>query len=188
MGLEQTQDAHKIDSFVTTLLDTNKSLEDRIANLEANEGISETPNIYPQRASMFRSESLMLVGAKTLIVNNAQYHCGYSRTSGDGITWTNSFILEAGTYSFSVFGVKDSDNGIVDWYIDDVLIATHDYYAGGTSFNQITTTSNVVISTSGRHVLKGITNGKNASSSAFVTLITFMYLLPATDTTSVESL
>ena len=59
----------------------------------------------------------------------------------------------------------ESNRGKIDWYIDGVLaVSGQDWYVGSLIYNVVKTAS-VTVSGSGLHTVKGVTNGKNASSS-----------------------
>ena len=45
-------------------------------------------------------------------------------TAANGDTFKQTFMLKNGTYTFAVLGVTASDAGMIDWYVDDVVIAT----------------------------------------------------------------
>lgn len=107
MGLEQTQDAHKIDSFVTTLLDNNKTLEDRIANLEANEGAA-LPSlsfalIEDQKTAGTSGGALTSGSWATRTLNTI-----VSDTDGIVSLLANQFTLQAGRYRIRTQGSAQS--------------------------------------------------------------------------------
>jgi hypothetical protein len=83
-------------------------------------------------------------------------------------------------------GDTDSNRGIIDWYLSEnggsfnSFTTGQDWYAGSVSSGVVKTAS-ITISASGYHVLKGIVNGKNASSSNYYIVLRKMWLKPSTD-------
>jgi hypothetical protein len=142
---------------------------------------------YPTRAVMWHNHATITVGAGTLTpaANTNQYFNMYTQiiAAANGNAFTQSFLLKAGTYTLSVLGFPNTDSGKLDWYIDDVLVASaQDWYdAGGTTYNVIKTASVTVVG-SGRHVLKGVVNGKHASSTDYRVRLTSYWLAPSADT------
>jgi hypothetical protein len=139
---------------------------------------------YPKRATMWHDESTVLTGNALFVYTHASQFAGgaYQTPSADGDSFTNSFFISSGTYNFKVLTSDYSDRGKIDWYIDGVSIATgQDHYTATAQYNQIHTVSNVTISKSGYHVLKGIVNGKNVSSTSYFIAITKMWFVPASD-------
>ena len=102
--------------------------------------------------------------------------------------FTQSFILAAGNYRFSVFGQVANIYGIFDVEVDGVVLTSIDCYGPGNSgggANAILTAP-VTIVGSGRHLLRIIPNGKNAASgNYYVTLVNYAFLPTAAETISV---
>ena len=146
--------------------------------------------IYPQRANFFHDEALVTVGNALHSTNHdsAQAYAVIQRQgtpAADGDTFTQSFMLEGGTYSFIVVGFTDVNRGKIDWYIDDVLVVSgEDWYSASSTYNVVKTHTSITVTGNGRHVLKGVINGKNASSSGYFYTLTKYWLKPATDTES----
>ena len=70
--------------------------------------------------------------------------------------------------------------------LDGQAFATgQDWYAAASVYNTILSVANVTVTGSGRHVLKGVGNGKNASSSDYSMHITKMWFESADDTQGV---
>jgi hypothetical protein len=105
----------------------------------------------------------------------------YQNTAADGDTFEFGVFVAAGTYSLAIRGLEGTGEGIKDWYLDDVSIDTgQDWYAGSTSYVQ-KTISSIVIADGGWHVLKCVTNGKNASATDYKAQLTEMALKQASD-------
>ncbi len=140
---------------------------------------------YPQRATMWHDESLVLIGNAVATYHNASdNYATHSRQQppANGDTFTQSCILRAGTYTFYALGLTDEDYGILDWYLDGVVFATgQDWYAGALAYNVIKTVANVVVAFDGYHVLKGVVNGKNGSSLDYIIQLTKTWFTPAAD-------
>jgi hypothetical protein len=140
---------------------------------------------YPLRATMWHDESLVTVGnaISRSVTTTQPYNLRVFQNSGaNGDTFTNGFLLKAGTYTLAVLGETSTDRGLIDWYIDNAkVVSLQDWYAGSTAQN-IEKIASVTVTGEGYHVLKGVINGKNASSSGYNMVLTKMYLKPAADT------
>jgi hypothetical protein len=148
--------------------------------------------VYPTRATFFADEIQVTVGSALHSPNhdsNQSYALIQRQTApaANGDTFTHSFMLAAGTYTFVVVGYTDLNRCILDWYIDNVSIVTgQDWYSASGVYNVVKSNGSITVTGDGRHVLKGVVNGKNASSSGFFYTLTKYWLKPATDTTSTE--
>jgi len=155
--------------------DLNVELRDNLEHLYAN---------LPTRAVMWHDEATVTTGnALAYTVNANQIYSGFAAqsASADGDTFTHGAMIAEGTYTLSILGSESTASGIIDWYMDDVLIAsTQDWYDSLT-YNVIKTVADVVIAEGGWHVLKGVVNGKNASSSAYDIRLTKYWLAQASD-------
>ncbi len=140
--------------------------------------------VYPKRATMWIDESTVTVGAANATVNDSSQIYGfytYPSTSANGDTFTISFVLASGTYTFSILGITSTNYGKIDWYIDGVsVISAQDWYSSSVIYNVIKTAS-VTVSGDGYHTLKAVINGKNASSTSFNYVLTKVWLKPSSD-------
>lgn len=96
MGLEKTQEAHQVDKFVIALMDSSKSLEDRVAHLETNEGISSGRNyaiLQDQKTAGTAGGTATAGSWFTRILNMEVYDLGDIVTLA-----SNQFTLGAGIY------------------------------------------------------------------------------------------
>lgn len=156
--------------------DLNEQISGNLAYLYDN---------LPIRASMFHDTSLPTSGDSiiTAITTTQPYnHTAYQTTAADGNSFTQSFVLAEGTYTLSILGQTRGDAGMVDWYVDGVVVgAGQDWYSGGVVSNVVKTVADIVIVESGRHVLTGVINGKHASSSNYTLRLTKMWFSPAAD-------
>lgn len=74
--------------------------------------------------------------------------------------------LEAGTYTCYMTGMKDTDSGISDIYIDAAEVASFDWYnASATLATQ--SQASISVASDGVKTIKVIVDGKHASSSAY---------------------
>ncbi|MGC4002897.1 MAG: hypothetical protein QM811_07085 [Pirellulales bacterium] len=90
-----------------------------------------------------------------------------SSTAANGNTLTFGFQLAAGTYNFSVIGLKGSDCGILKWTLDGTDIVTgQDWYATLLGYNS-TSSSSVVVAASGYHTLVATVTGKATLSAGY---------------------
>lgn len=140
----------------------------------------------PKRATMWHDAALVTVGNALARTNNASQnyaHYVFQSTAANGDTFTHGCWLKAGTYTMSMLGVTATSAGIIDWYIDTVIIAAltgQDWYVASPAFNVIKTGSVTVVG-DGYHVIKGVVNSKNASSSAYNIFLTKYWLAQASD-------
>ena len=136
----------------------------------------------PKSATMWHDQSLVLVGGQIETdQDTVPYYTLASQTAADdGDSWSNGFYIRAGTYTLNLLIKKSSSSGLLDLYIDDSLISSgNDFYHFSDLGNQIITIGSVIISSDGYHSLKGIVNGKNASSAGYWIYITKMWLVPS---------
>ena len=145
---------------------------------------------YPTRATMWHDEALVTSGsALTLQIDTAQAYATdtINATPSNGDTFTQSFMLSSGSYTFTVLGISANNRGKLDWYIDNTLVVSgQDWYSVNPTRNVLKTASVTVIG-NGRHVLKGVINGKNGSAvySYYLISLTKYWFTPSSDTTEV---
>lgn len=125
---------------------------------------------YPKSAVMFHRYAWVLVGNPLTCAHSANpdfSYYAYQNAPANGDTFTHNFYLAAGVYALKVHGHTALDRAKIDWYIDGVLVVSgQDWWSGGTVWNAIIVDS-VLVSYSGPHVLKGITNGCNVGSTGW---------------------
>lgn len=152
-------------------------------------GGGNNPNAMPTRATMWHDSSLVTVGNAISVVNQPSQNYGtYSvqSTAADGDTFTQSFLLAAGTYTLKVLGYTDNNRGKIDWYIDDTIVVSgQDWYSANGTLNVFKQDGSISVVGNGRHVLKGVVNGKNGSSSGYYICLTNVVLIPGSDVGSV---
>lgn len=146
-------------------------------------GGGSTP-IYPQSVILLGDQFKIVAGGGTInhAVNTAQrynYYTGCStNTNGDAIE--TAAVLKVGTYDVVVLGVTAGTRGILDWSCDGVnFITGQDWYSAAATYN-VVKTGTLVISASGRHLIRATVNGKNASSSNYVLSVTAIILIAQT--------
>lgn len=126
--------------------------------------------IYPHSWSVWHDESIPLgAAAFTKVIDNAQAYNHLVRftTAVNGNAFENKFYLAAGDYWLWVLCMKSFDAGKMDFYIDNTVVwSAVDFYDAGTIRN-FETKSALITITDGWHTLKGVVNGKNASSSTY---------------------
>ena len=154
-------------------------------NLYFGENIAHLYDNLPTRATMWHDEATVITGKALarLVVNTHAYNVvSYQNASANGDTFTHGFQVGEGTYTLTVLGRHLTSAGRVDWYVDDVLVASaQDWYAGSAAPNIVKSVADIVIAEGGYHVLKGIVAGKNASSSNYRLMLTKMWLAQASD-------
>lgn len=154
-------------------------------NLYFGENIAHLYANLPKRATMWHDEATVITGnaLARLVVNTHAYNVvSYQNASANGDTFTHGFQVGEGTYTLTVLGRHLTSAGRVDWYVDDVLVASaQDWYAGSAAPNITKTVADIVIAEGGWHVLKGVVNGKNGSSSGYDLQLTKYWLKQASD-------
>jgi hypothetical protein len=148
-------------------------------------GIEQAVEILlPTRATLWHENSAVLVGNALLVGSDSnQMHttAPFQNPAANGDTFTQSAFLRAGSYTLYVRGVTANNIGKIDWYIDNVLVlAGQDWYSAGLTYNVLKSTPLTIVG-DGYHVLKGVVNGKNASSSNFFMSLTKMVIKQAND-------
>jgi len=154
-------------------------------NLYFGENIAHLYANLPKRATMWHEESTVVAGnalARTIQTSAAYNYVMAQNTPAINDEFTNSFVVGEGTYTLYLLGATGASDGRVDWYVDDVLVASaQDWYSASPAYNKLKTVADVVIAEGGYHVLKGIVAGKNASSSNYRLMLTKMWLAQASD-------
>lgn len=145
---------------------------------------------YPRRTAWFVDELIASATMTEDSTTNSGMHYGYAQyqssgTVADGNTWTASAVLETGTYTLSILGIKEADAGKVDIYVGPdtgslVLQGTQDWYNGSQQKNQVLFTS-ITVLTSGYNIIKLVINGKNVSSSNYYLVFTKVWITPSAD-------
>jgi hypothetical protein len=148
---------------------------------------SPTPipfNDLPARVTLWMDEATVTSGTALQVdLDSSQMYqlLAAPVTPANGDTFTHSFWLRAGSYTFSVLGMLQSVGGKVDWYLDNVLIISgQNWYKSTNEFNHIKTATVTVIG-DGHHLLKAVVNGKDASSSGYWYYFTKLWFKPSTD-------
>ena len=116
-----------------------------------------------------------IIADNVIKVNDADTRGGVQMNStaasaADGVYYILNLPLAAGTYRIAINYAKSANMGKFDLYMDGVKVSGAtplDAYAASTSYNNQWNVTGVVIATGGWHVLKILTNGKNASSSDY---------------------
>lgn len=132
--------------------------------------------------TMWHDQSIKTVGnsfSTSIDAAQAYGHVRSQSAAANGDTWTNAFVCLADTYTFSFLSSTDSNRGKMDFYVDNVQIGTiQDFYSASLAENVILTIASISV-TDGYHVLKGVVNGKNGSSSGYTIALTKIWLLPS---------
>jgi hypothetical protein len=99
----------------------------------------------------------------------------FQSVAADGDTFTQTFLLKVGTYTFSFFGMTKNDCGKVDITLDGTSIATaQDWYSLAVARNVQKDVAAVVVAASTRHTLQVKVNGHNAGSSGYYVRLTYI--------------
>ena len=111
--------------------------------------------------------------------NSAFYH---GAPGAAGSVFSHSFQLAAGTYDFNIVTLGTYGfPGIIEFKVDGVVILTLDPFLLVGTYNVLTTTTGVVIPTSGKHLLTLTCTGKNAGSADYEIWIDAIWFSPTTD-------
>lgn len=161
---------------VISAADYNVYVRDNLAHLYAE---------LPTRATLWHDEATVVAGnAIAITLNTSQLYSALhnQNPAADGDAFTQTVVLAEGTYSFYVLGRTGSGLGRLDWYIDDVkVISAQDWYAASITYNVIQSANNIGIAEGGRHVLKGVVNGKHVSSAGYAIYLTKYWFKQTTD-------
>jgi hypothetical protein len=141
---------------------------------------------WPQRAEIWHRTSTIVTGTGPLVWTTNAAHDGafyYYTTPADGDVFTNSVLLEPGTYTMYIYGVTSAISGIIDWDLGGSSIATgQDWYSGGSVYDVTKTVTSISITDIGRYVLQGTVNGQNGSSAGYRIQLTRIWFAQASDT------
>jgi len=141
-------------------------------------------NAIPNRALLWHHQALVTVGnALTRVFDTNEYQnlYTYQNVAANGDTFTNAFYLRAGTYTFAVMGLVNTNLGKVDWTLDGTAISGaqgQDWYAAALAYNITKSTANVVVTGNGYHKLQGKINGQNPSSTGYGLRLTQYSFMP----------
>lgn len=144
----------------------------------------------PRRATLWHDEDTVLTGNNlvyTIDTSQAFNFEAEQSPAADGDSFQQGFYLQEGTYTMYVLGRTRSSSGKIDWYLDDTLIVSgQDWYSSAGASNVVMSSSGISVVGSGRHILKGVVNGKNGSSSGYRITITKVWFVPASDDIEVD--
>lgn len=151
-------------------------------------GYSVNSTYWSDRATIWHDESTVVTGsaiAPQVAVNQYYNMLALQTIPAINDEWTNSVMLEAGTYRVSILMVDGPNSGILTLSLDGTNILTVDSYNAAPTHNQITNSGFTInVTTTGRHVVRGITASKNAASTGYEALITKIWFKRLTDTES----
>jgi hypothetical protein len=134
---------------------------------------------YPRRATCFHKQSNILVssgGAITLdrtLANATNGYVAFISPANLGDTFTNGFYLAAGIYTMTFEGAVSTNFGSIDWYIDDVKVIAGQSWTAGAYARSTKVVANIVVKTSGWHVLRGVALGSSPNAYISLTQIDF---------------
>lgn len=152
----------------------NSYLDDLIYWLEL---VPEFIVFAPSYQTLFHDEAVALNGGDIAAVfdgDNGQMYAvyAYQQTPDDGDIFAHDVFLETGTYEFNVLGIKDIDQGLLDWYLDgDIVVSGQDWFQGARQQNA-RSVSSFDVSGNGKHLLEGRVNGKNGESEGYFIRLT----------------
>ncbi len=145
-----------------------------------------TNNDIPTRARIWLDEVNIVAGAALVTGTDtlSVYNIGNNQSaSAIGDSWSGSCFIRSGAYTLYILGNLQSNAGIMDIYLDGVLVASGiDWYSVATVRNTIKSVS-FTVPTDGRHTIHAIMSGKNAGSSAYFWVLVKGWLKQASDLT-----
>ncbi len=156
------------DGLVTIIQDTELKLDAVIGQLE---DVSTSVLIFP---SLFSE----IVQGEFSSLNDSRHYFSLkfsndSDTDGDQVDYTT--YLNAGTYTFKLIHVVNTNLGIVKLLLDDVEKASIDTYAGVLARNYITTVPNIVVAEAGIVKVSLKIDGQNVSATGYKMNISAIY-------------
>lgn len=133
--------------------------------------VTDTPWSHFLWGGLFKSSS-----GFTLDVNTAQLMGGYAKGSalGDYLEW--DIYLPAGSWDITMFGVRNTDSGIISVQLDGAEQGTADAWGGAMVYNYTWPPILAVVATSSKKTLRLKTIAQNPSSSGHAARITAVYL------------
>ena len=145
---------------------------------------------FPKSAEMQHDQAVAIAGnALTSMVQTLQRYntlTYQSTASANGDAFENGFMLRAGTYTFYVLGNTNTNCGKLDWYLKTdggaygaAFTTGQDWYSNPAVYNVIKSVASVTIASDGYYTIKGVINGKHASSSAYFHSLTKYWFAPA---------
>jgi hypothetical protein len=152
--------------------------------------VGESAIVYPTAALLFHLNSVALTGnAITSSLDGSQIFFTYAvqNPSANLDSFTHPFVLQAGSYTLMIRGITKNDQGLLDLYFKHVsdpsytaLVAGQDWYSAVLTQN-VTKSVSLTVVKPGLHILKGVVNGKNAASSAYVMRLTYFRIRGTAD-------
>ena len=103
------------------------------------------------------------IGIATAQINNGELYS--SGAQNDEIAW--DVTIPAGTWTLEIITITAASKGILTVKIDDVSQGTIDIYSASTGWSSVKSIAGIVITTTGKKVLKFQMLTKNASSSGY---------------------
>ena len=139
------------------------------------------PTHEEQREIFINQNWRTIVGVFGWIVNSSQFYNGYYQSGGaDGEELAYYLPLENRQYSLYLVGLRSTDNGKIDFYLDGVVSTAGIDTFGGASFNYSYGPFNFTPAFNGEHKIGLKVNGKNASSSGYRMRLTYAMIKPTT--------
>lgn len=141
---------------------------------------------WPKRETfLFHIFSTVLTGNAISVTADGNQILGtapFQNPPANSDSFTFGFFLRPGDYTLAIYGNTNADHGKIDWYIDDVVVvAGQDWYSASLTYNVKKTAAVSVKGLFPWHVLKGVVNGKNASSTNYYIGLTIGGLIPSQD-------
>jgi hypothetical protein len=142
---------------------------------------------YPRQASYTWNQAITTVAIDTLDLGTMWLGGAWRNTAAnanDGDTYYFYPLLDSGTYKIQIIYTKSDNQGILDTYVDGVEVNSGlDMYRASALHDNVANITGVNITSAGRHELKIVVDGKNASSSDYVVKIAHISITRTGDAT-----
>lgn len=162
----------------------NNALADAAAaQATADEALGAIGGARNRRVTMFHDEANVSGGSLTLSINTGAIHNFIAFSTAQGFNANQSFTCDLmPACKLKFIGTVSNASGIMGVYIDEVHVATVDWYNATTLLNQVKTVSFAEDDlTAGRHTLRLEVVTKNISSSGYALSLTKYWLVPDND-------
>lgn len=143
--------------------------------------------IYPKRATMWHEDATVLVGAvltHTVPTSAGQRYNTFSSCAvgANGDSWSHGCLLEAGTYTMKMLGIKVTWAAKIDVTVGGVAVFTGlDWYAAAVAYNTKRVSAAFVLPTSGWQTVVITVNGRHASATGWRIPLTYYHIKQAAD-------
>lgn len=136
---------------------------------ECEEATPPVTVIYPDNFVIVAEQGLNPLANYNVLASSGQLfaHQGEVTPIANGNVYIFPFFARAGVYDVKIRGLRGTNFGMVDWYVDSVLQAAGQSWYNGAAQNSFQQTITIETVSDGNHFLHCEVNGKQAASSSF---------------------